>query len=90
MTEILFATLFALSFAIAIYLMVKNRLLNEKIEQLTTLDDVTGLKNQSATLNQLEQSFELAKRYSLPLTLALVQVPELNNLQKRFGNDLTT
>ncbi len=74
-------TLFIAALGLALYFFIQNRRLKEQVIALTTLDEITGLQNSSATLQQVELLYNTAKRYKSPLSVAIIQFPNLSEFE---------
>ena len=59
---------------------------NAKLETLAKLDGMTGLKNHRAFKERLDVEFERARRYSLPLSLLLLDVDHFKAFNDQFGH----
>src|SRR5262249_308209 len=57
-----------------------------KLEALATTDGLTGLKNHRAFQEYLEQEFERAARYGLPLSLAMLDVDHFKQYNDTYGH----
>lgn len=60
--------------------------INSKLEDMATLDGLTRLKNHRSFQEQLQQDIERAKRYQLPLSLALLDVDHFKRYNDAFGH----
>ena len=57
-----------------------------KLEEMATTDALTGLKNKGAFENRLHEEWQRAKRYSLPLSLLLIDVDFFKGYNDAFGH----
>ena len=87
MLETITITLSLIFFISTLALLLQTQRHKATIRQLTTLDDITGLKNTHTCFTQLETLFLTAKRYHQPLTVALVQFTGLNDAETKLGRE---
>ena len=87
MLETITITLSLIFFISTLALLLQNQRHKAAVRQLTTLDDVTGLKNTHTSFNQLETLFLTAKRYHQPLTVALIQFTGLHDAETKLGRE---
>ena len=59
---------------------------NAELEALATLDGLTGIKNRRAFGQRLEEEVARATRYSLPLTLLMLDVDHFKSYNDTFGH----
>ena len=59
---------------------------NAQLEELATLDGLTGLKNRRAFGERLAEEFGRAQRYSLPLALVMLDVDCFKGYNDAFGH----
>ncbi len=59
---------------------------NAELESLATLDGLTGIKNRRAFGQRLEEEVARATRYSLPLTLLMLDVDHFKSYNDTFGH----
>jgi diguanylate cyclase (GGDEF)-like protein/PAS domain S-box-containing protein len=59
---------------------------NEKLEELATLDGLTGLKNYRVFQDQLRQEIERAGRYNTPLSIFILDVDSFKNFNDAHGH----
>jgi len=59
---------------------------NAELESLATCDGLTGIKNRRAFGTRLEEEVARATRYSLPLTLLLLDVDHFKSYNDTFGH----
>lgn len=57
------------------------------IEEMKAIDPVTGMPNYRAILNALEPQVSRSRRYGNVLSVIIVQLTNLNELQKEIGED---
>ncbi|MDP3739486.1 MAG: GGDEF domain-containing protein [Hyphomonadaceae bacterium] len=57
----------------------------QRIEILTTCDELTGLPNRRAILRQLCDQIALAERTSLPVSAALLSIDHFKRINEQFG-----
>jgi diguanylate cyclase (GGDEF)-like protein/PAS domain S-box-containing protein len=58
---------------------------NARLKLVVTIDEITGLKNKRAFQERLREEFHRARRYNLPLSLALVSIDGFDDLNRSFG-----
>ncbi len=67
--------------------MEKNLLTkSKKIEELSLTDGLTGAYNRAYINKNLKQELERAKRYSYPLSIALIDLDHFKNINDSFGH----
>ncbi|WP_144393022.1 GGDEF domain-containing protein [Pleionea sediminis] len=81
MLEILPYILLGLSFILNIILFVQYYWQKKELAIAKQTDKTTGLNNTQATFAELEQAFLYAKRYHRPLTIALLHIGGLSELE---------
>lgn len=59
---------------------------NERLEFLAVTDGLTGLYNQRFFRERLEEEFERARRYSLPLSCLILDVDDFKRINDRYGH----
>ncbi|MFA6241309.1 MAG: sensor domain-containing diguanylate cyclase [Candidatus Hydrogenedentales bacterium] len=59
---------------------------NERLEHLAVTDELTGLNNHRYFRQRLEEEFERARRYRLPLTLVLFDIDNFKQFNDRYGH----
>ncbi|BDI30350.1 GGDEF domain-containing protein [Capsulimonas corticalis] len=60
--------------------------INARLEALAKLDGMTGLKNHRAFQERLETEFQRAARYSMPLSLLLLDVDHFKSFNDSYGH----
>jgi GAF domain-containing protein len=65
---------------------VRLEAINARLEALAKLDGMTGLKNHRAFQERLEFEFQRAVRYSMPLSLLLLDVDSFKQFNDTFGH----
>ena len=60
--------------------------INARLEALAKLDGMTGLKNHRAFQERLETEFQRASRYSMPLSLLLMDVDHFKSFNDSYGH----
>jgi diguanylate cyclase (GGDEF)-like protein len=65
---------------------VRLEAINARLEALAKLDGMTGLKNHRAFQERLEFEFQRAMRYSMPLSLLLLDVDKFKQFNDTFGH----
>jgi len=58
----------------------------EKLTEMATIDDLTGLYNRRYAMEALETEIERAKRYHTPLTLCMIDLDRFKNVNDRYGH----
>jgi len=69
----------------------KNALLseqNEKLEKLVSIDPLTELYNRRAFTLLVEKELSRAKRHSLPITLAILDIDHFKKINDQFGHNV--
>jgi len=64
----------------------KLRIANEQLQALATSDGLTGLKNHRTFKERLEEEFQRAVRYHLPLSLMLLDVDRFKTFNDTHGH----
>lgn len=59
---------------------------NERLQELATIDGLTGLKNHRSFQEMLQKEFERALRYQRPLSLILLDVDHFKKFNDTFGH----
>ncbi|MBX7257098.1 MAG: sensor domain-containing diguanylate cyclase [Candidatus Hydrogenedentes bacterium] len=59
---------------------------NERLEHLAVTDELTGLSNHRYFRQRLEEEFERARRYRLPLTLVLFDIDNFKQFNDKYGH----
>jgi len=57
-----------------------------KVRMLSLTDENTGLPNRRAFLRRLEEEFQRAKQYKIPLTLALIDLDYFKEINDQYGH----
>ena len=65
---------------------VRLEAINARLEALAKLDGMTGLKNHRAFQERLEFEFQRAMRYSMPLSLLLLDVDSFKQFNDTYGH----
>jgi diguanylate cyclase (GGDEF)-like protein len=58
----------------------------DRLSELSETDPLTGLRNRRRFQRRLEKEFERAKRYGIPLSLLLIDVDGLKDVNDRYGH----
>lgn len=61
--------------------------LNDRLEQLATLDELTGLLNRRQALIKLNDLWALATRYELPFSCILFDIDHFKKFNDQYGHD---
>lgn len=61
--------------------------LQKRLQELSMTDGLTALRNRRAFDEQLPSTFEHARRYERPLSLAVIDVDRFKAINDRFGHD---
>ena len=66
----------------------REKLLKESriFEKLATIDDLTGLNNRRRIFNLAEFEFQRSRRFNHPLTLLVLDLDDLKNLNDEYGH----
>ena len=67
---------------------LESRKLQEKLDQLTTIEPISGLLNNRAMLQSLEPLVSRSRRYDNPLSLIAINLLNLALLVDRHGQDI--
>ncbi|MBK9090625.1 MAG: diguanylate cyclase [Holophagales bacterium] len=62
------------------------RRLNEQLSELAITDALTGLPNRRSILDSAEEAFSLARRRSLPLSVAMIDFDHFKEFNDAFGH----
>lgn len=68
------------------YLFESIQRANERLEHLAITDGLTGLYNHRYFRERLEEEFERARRYDLPLSCLILDVDDFKGLNDTFGH----
>jgi len=60
---------------------------NTQLRRLAVTDGLTGLRNRRAFDSMLEQEYEVARRYSHPLSLLLIDIDHFKRFNDTFGHE---
>ncbi len=82
---ILSANLFILKIK-DLHLQKELSLANDRLEQMTKIDQMTGLYTHTAIRNILSEEVERAKRYCKPLSIVLIDIDNFKDLNDRQGH----
>jgi diguanylate cyclase (GGDEF)-like protein len=69
-------------------LLVKTLFLTEETRRLANNDPLTGLQNRRRTTERLEIEIARARRYGVPLAIALCDVDHFKQVNDRFGHNV--
>ncbi|HEX6245076.1 MAG TPA: diguanylate cyclase [Polyangiales bacterium] len=69
-------------------LLVKTLFLSEETRRLANNDGLTGLQNRRRTTERLEIEIARARRYGVPLAVALCDVDHFKQVNDRFGHNM--
>jgi two-component system, cell cycle response regulator len=61
--------------------------LQKRLQELSMTDGLTSLRNRRAFDEQLPATFEHARRYERPLSLAVIDIDHFKAINDRFGHD---
>jgi diguanylate cyclase (GGDEF)-like protein len=70
-------------------LLLRQQALEEaivKIEQLAYIDELTGLFNRRSIINRLQEEIERSNRYSVDLSVLLIDVDHFKDINDRYGH----
>jgi len=63
-------------------------LAQKKVAELATQDGLTGCFNRRYIMEVLDREVERARRYGMPLTLAMIDLDHFKQINDRFGHDV--
>jgi diguanylate cyclase (GGDEF)-like protein len=69
-------------------LLVKTLFLSEETRRLANNDGLTGLQNRRRTTERLEIEIARARRYGVPLSVALCDVDHFKQVNDRYGHNM--
>ncbi len=69
-------------------LALENAELHNKMEELTTIDELTGIFNYRYFVRKLQEEKRRAHRYSLPLSLIMVDIDWFKKLNDNYGHEI--
>lgn len=64
----------------------KQKALENKLLKLSITDELTGLHNRRFILGELEEKFNLVKRYGESVTVALIDIDKFKSINDSFGH----
>ena len=59
---------------------------NERLTELASTDDLTGVLNRRAFIDRANGAFELARRYQRPLSMLMIDVDHFKRVNDTFGH----
>lgn len=59
-----------------------------RLQELATIDSLTGLSNRRHFLSQAHAEFERARRYNVPLAILMVDVDYFKNVNDTYGHEI--
>jgi diguanylate cyclase (GGDEF)-like protein len=68
------------------YLIESIQAANQKLERLAVTDGLTGLNNHRAFRQRLEEEFERALRYAMPLSVVIVDLDDFKRINDTLGH----
>ncbi|WP_027723125.1 diguanylate cyclase [Maridesulfovibrio zosterae] len=90
------AVLLAISLGIAIYIYIQQYsirlkqkeilLLNKRLLEISSIDELTGVRNRRAGMQLLEYEIEKAKRYGKWLTIAMIDLDYFKQVNDEYGH----
>jgi diguanylate cyclase (GGDEF)-like protein len=63
-----------------------NRTLIRRLEQVAAIDELTGMLNRRYGMKRLNEEFERARRHTVPLSVAMVDLDNFKKLNDTFGH----
>jgi len=64
----------------------ENCLLMDEVKQIAITDGLTGVYSRRHFYERLEDEFHRARRFSIPLSLAMIDLDHFKNINDRFGH----
>jgi len=80
------AMLSLLSTIFLLYVLYKGRQLRQKLDDLAHTDELTGLPNRRHLMQEAQVEVERARRYQLPLCLAVMDLDHFKQINDQFGH----
>ena len=62
------------------------KVVRERLTEMATMDDLTGLYNRRYAMEALEGEMKRAKRYPAPLALCMIDLDHFKNVNDRYGH----
>jgi PleD family two-component response regulator len=63
----------------------ENTRLKSQVQELVTIDSVTGIDNAKAFYNELSQCMSMSKRYKIPLCLMIIKIIHYEEIERLIG-----
>ena len=80
------ALLSLLSTCFLLYVIYKDRRVRQQLDALAHTDELTGLSNRRHLMQEAQLEIERARRYALPLCLAVLDLDHFKQINDRFGH----
>lgn len=80
------AMLSLLATAFLLYVIYKGRQLRQRLDELAHTDELTGLPNRRHLMQEAQLEVERARRYDLPLCLAVLDLDHFKQINDKFGH----
>lgn len=65
---------------------IYNALIMKRLEVMAAIDELTGVLNRRFGLRRLNEEFERAKRYRMPLSIAMVDIDYFKKINDTYGH----
>ena len=82
------ALLSLLSTFFLLYVIYKDRRVRQQLDALAHTDELTGLSNRRHLMQEAQLEIERARRYDLPLCLAVLDLDHFKQINDRFGHGI--
>ncbi len=85
---IIFLFIFVGFFFLSYYIYkIKKKIeeLNQKIDKMSKIDEITGIYNRDFLLENLKKYIEVSKRKNLPLSIMIIEIENFKEINEEFG-----
>ncbi len=65
----------------------EKKIAEQRLQELTTTDELTGISNRRHFIRQARHEVERSKRYSLPLSLIMLDIDHFKRINDEHGHD---
>ncbi len=65
---------------------IYNAIIMKRLEVMAAIDELTGVLNRRFGLRRLNEEFERAKRYRLPISVAMVDIDHFKKINDTYGH----